>query len=480
LARPSAGVENSLPRVGQLTGCPPPDQNPTKPRCRVLTAPSAHDSFFEFASAPRFIQPLLRFKLFRRIIAPMGNSGNSPLPFGMDRLSLRLDKQDPYVSLHFIMIFVRDQERSLHFYLDQLRFRLIVDQRIAGIRWIEVAPPDGSASLALAQAQPDSIAELVGRDTRIYFITEDVQAKYEEWSSRGVRFESPPCKPQWGGVFTRFEDPDGNSFGLAGFDELTLGVEMRRRAITQKLEAERQAERELEIARQVQARLLPQRMPEARTLNYAGACLPARRVGGDFYDFLDLGQQRLGLVIGDIAGKGIAAALLMANLQANLRSQCATAAAQPSQFLDSVNQLFYENTADGDYATFFFSEYDDVSRRLRYANCGHLPALLLRRDGSLERLNSTATVLGLFDKWDCTLEVHQLFPGDTLVLYTDGATESFNDSGEEFGERRLIEALQRHRALAPQDLIDSVLAEVRGFNPQEQQDDITLIIGQVR
>jgi len=151
----------------------------------------------------------------------MANSVNSPLPFGMDHLALRLDNQDPYLSLHFIMIFVRDQERSLRFYLDQLGFRLIVDARIADTRWIEVAPPDGSANLALAAAGPDSVAELVGRDTRIYFVTEDVQAKYEEWSSRGVRFESPPNKPQWGGIFTRFEDPDGNSFGLAGFDELT-------------------------------------------------------------------------------------------------------------------------------------------------------------------------------------------------------------------------------------------------------------------
>jgi serine phosphatase RsbU (regulator of sigma subunit)/catechol 2,3-dioxygenase-like lactoylglutathione lyase family enzyme len=410
----------------------------------------------------------------------MGNSGNSPLPFGMDHLPLRLDKQDPYLTLHFIIIFVRDQERSLRFYLDQLGFRLIVDARVAGTRWIEVAPPDGSANLALAQAQPDSVAELVGRDTRIYFITEDVQAKYQEWSSRGVRFESPPNKPQWGGIFTRFEDPDGNSFGLAGFDELRLGVEMRRRALAQKLEAERQAERELEIARQVQARLFPQRMPPTRTLDYAGVCLPARHVGGDYFDFLDLGQQRLGLVIGDIAGKGFAAALLMANLQANLRSQCATATEQPNEFLHSVNQLFFENTADGDYATFFFSEYDDLSRRLRYANCGHLPALLLRRDGSLERLNSTATVLGLFDKWDCTLEERQLCPGDTVVLYTDGATESFNDSGEEFGERRLIESLHSHRALSPPALIDSIVADVRKFNPREQQDDITLIVGQVR
>ncbi len=332
-----------------------------------------------------------------------------------------------------------------------------------------------------ALATPDSeVYKLIGQDTRIYFITEDVNAKFNEWSRRGVRFQFPPQVPAWGGTFTRFEDVDGNSFGLAGFDELTLGVESQRRAIAQKLESERRAARDLEIARQVQAKLFPQRMPAVRTLEYAGACLQAREVGGDYYDFLDLGRERLVLVIGDIAGKGIAGALLMANLQANLRSQCAIAADEPRRFLRSVNQLFYENTADGDYATFFFAEYNDKTGWLRFANCGHLAALLLRRDGTLERLASIATVLGLFEDWDCMLEERQLFPGDTLVLYTDGMTESFNDSGEEFGEQRLIEALQRHRGESSQALVSSLLDEVRQFNPNEQQDDITLIVANCR
>jgi serine phosphatase RsbU (regulator of sigma subunit) len=170
----------------------------------------------------------------------------------------------------------------------------------------------------------------------------------------------------------------------------------------------------------------------------------------------------------------------MANLQASLRSQCATASDEPQRFLRSVNHLFYENTADGDYATFFFSEYDDKTQLLRYANCGHLCALLLRRDDTLERLGSTSTVLGLFEKWDCSFEERELFPGDTLVLYTDGATESFNEAGEEFGESRLIEALRRHRGLAPQAAIEAIVGEVRLFNPNEQQDDITLIVAHCR
>ncbi|HKS96989.1 MAG TPA: PP2C family protein-serine/threonine phosphatase, partial [Terriglobia bacterium] len=281
-------------------------------------------------------------------------------------------------------------------------------------------------------------------------------------------------------VVTQFRDVDGNSFTLAGFDELTQAVEAERRVVAEKLEAERRAAQELEIAKQVQARLFPQTLPSLPTLDYAGLCIQARLVGGDYYDFLNLGRERLGLVIGDVAGKGIAAALLMANLQANLRSQCAIALEEPQRFLRSVNRLFYDNTPDSTYATVFFAEYDATACRLRYANCGHLPALLLRRDHTLERLDSTCTVLGLFEDWDCAFEERQLFPGDTLALYTDGITESFNDVDEEFGEQRLIAALRRHQELPCQTLLRELVNEVRTFSPREQQDDITLIIARCR
>jgi serine phosphatase RsbU (regulator of sigma subunit)/predicted enzyme related to lactoylglutathione lyase len=406
---------------------------------------------------------------------------NSPTFFGIDRSFLRLDTRDLYLCLHFVMIFVRDQERSLRFYIDQLGFRLVVDQVFeSGGRWIEVAPPDGSASLSLALATPDSEAyNLIGRDSQIYFITEDVKAKFNEWSNRGIRFQFPPLEPEWGGIFTRFEDVDGNSFGLAGFDELTRGVETQRRALAQKLESERRAAQELEIAKQVQSRLFPQIHPEAKTLEYAGICMQARQVGGDYFDFLDLGQQRLGLVIGDVSGKGIAAALLMANLQANLRSQCAMALDHPERLLGSVNQLFYENTVESAYASLIFAEYDDQARRLRYANCGHLSGLLLQSDNTMERLDSTSTLLGLFKEWDCSLRECQLSPGDTLALYTDGVTEASNDLGEEFGEQRLVRALrQPHESC--QGLLSAVLGEVRAFTSGEQRDDITLIVAKCR
>jgi serine phosphatase RsbU (regulator of sigma subunit) len=391
---------------------------------------------------------------------------------------------------------VRDQDRSLRFYLDQLGFDLAFDASLpSGHRWVAVSPPDGSAVLTLIAPNPDSREyKLIGRPTQVVFVTEDVAAKFREWSKHGVRFRHTPRlrrvrynstalaerTPIWGGVFTRFEDVDRNSFELVSFDEVSEAVEAQRRAIAKKLESERRAAQELEIAKQVQARLFPQTLPPSSTLDYAGICIQARLVGGDYYDFLNLGQERLGLVIGDIAGKGIAAALLMANLQGNLRSQCAIALDQPQQFLRSVNQLFFENTNDSAYATLLFAEYDNKAQRLRYASCGHLSALLLRSDNTLERLDSTSTVLGLFKEWDCSIGERQLFSGDTLALYTDGVTESFNDVEEEFGEQRLIEALRRHRESSSHAMVKSIVDEVQSFSPREQHDDITLIVAKCR
>jgi serine phosphatase RsbU (regulator of sigma subunit)/uncharacterized glyoxalase superfamily protein PhnB len=379
-----------------------------------------------------------------------------------------------------VTVFVRDQDRSLRFYLDQLGFSLVADYHYGlGERWVAVAPPDGSTILGLVTPQPGSEEyNLIGRSRQIVFVTEDVTAKFREWLDRGVQFRHPPRTPDWGGTYTSFEDVDGNSFALVGFDEIRREIEAQRSVISEKLESERRAALELEIAKQVQARLFPQRLPPVRTLGYAGICVQARQVGGDYYDFLNLGEDRLGLVIADIAGKGIAAALLMANLQANLRSQCSIYPDQPLRSLKSVNQIFHENTTESAYTTLFFAEYDGKMQRLRYVNCGHLSPLLLRQDDTLELLDSTSTVLGLFKEWDSSLEERQLFSGDTLVLYTDGVTESSNDAGEEFGEQRLIETLRRHRDLPTQGLVASIIEEVRRFNPHEQQDDVTLIVAQ--
>ncbi|HMD07666.1 MAG TPA: SpoIIE family protein phosphatase [Candidatus Acidoferrum sp.] len=409
----------------------------------------------------------------------------------------------PHLRIHSINIYVRDQDRSLRFYVDQLGFHLAYDAKLqSGERLVAVAPPDGQAVLSLIAPKPDSFDfKLIGRSTRITLITEDVLAKYQEWSKRGVRFQHTPRlrrikfdletrqvrnaaespllgeeTPIWGGVTTRFRDPDGNTFSLVSFDEITHALEAQRRANAAKLELERRAAQELEIANEVQCRLFPQLRPPIQSLDYCGRCFPARAVGGDYYDFLDLGPDRFGLVIGDVSGKGIAAALLMANLQANLRSQCAISLDQPQRLLCAVNQLFSQNTPDGAFATLFLADYHIPSGHLRYINCGHPPALVLRCDDSIDRLDPTATVLGIFKKWDCELGEQTIHPGDTLVLYTDGITESFNQAQDEYGEARLIESLLRHRSQPSQSLLQNIVDDVRQFSPHEQHDDITLIV----
>jgi serine phosphatase RsbU (regulator of sigma subunit) len=405
--------------------------------------------------------------------------------------ALRAALLQPFLRLNFVTLWVRDQELSRQFFVETLSFETIVDvQTPEAGRWIVVAPPaagwlsgatgPGLPGIALVVPPERSDEhERIGKNTGFSFLTEDVRSLFEEWSRRGVRFPVPPMEPSWGSGQARyavFEDVEGNSFSLIEFDEATRALEAERRAQAARLQAERQAAHDLAIAKQVQTRLFPQRQPPIRTLLYAGICHPARTVGGDYYDFLDLGTRRLGLVVADIAGKGIGAALLMANFQAALRSQCATAWDQPERFLHSVNQLLYENTADGDYATLFFAEYDDDTRKLRYSNCGHPPALLLRGDGSLERLKSTCTVVGLFEQWDCAMEERQLAPGDAILLYTDGVTEALNGQGEEFGEKRLLAAARKHGQDSLPDLLAAVATQARTFSPHEQTDDITLIV----
>jgi serine phosphatase RsbU (regulator of sigma subunit)/predicted enzyme related to lactoylglutathione lyase len=400
-----------------------------------------------------------------------------------NRTVLRPDREGPYLCIQDVVVFVRDLDRSLHFYVDQLGFELIADKRTTsdGVGWIEVAPPDGSADLALVAPKPDSPEyKLIGGYRWLLFMTEDVDAKYKEWSERGVHFVSAPENAAWGGTYARFRDPDGNEFGLEGFDEVRRSLELRRQEQAEKLESERRAAHELEIAKQVQARLFPQLQPQLKTMEYAGICLQARQVGGDYFDFLNLGPQRLGLIIGDVSGKGIAAALLMANLQASFRSQSVLAFDQPEVLLKSVNRLFYDNTGENAYASLFYAEYDDVTSRLRYANCGHLCGLLLRAGGEVKQLDSTSTLLGLFGEWDCPMREQQVCSGDVLALYTDGVTEATNQHGEEFGERNLVEALRRHRELSCQVLLTTILEEVRRFSSEEQTDDITAIIAKFR
>ncbi len=244
----------------------------------------------------------------------------------------------------------------------------------------------------------------------------------------------------------------------------------------EKRQAVLRARSELEIARSVQQKFFPQRTKTLRTLQCAGRCVPAREVGGDYYDFLDLAPGVLGFVVADVSGKGIAAALLMANLQGCFRSLCDSGPrSSPRWMLRAVNSLFYDCTPPEQYATLFFGQYDDATGRLAYVNCGHPPAVLAHAAGPLERLLPTATVIGAFRDWTCEERDIVLAPGDTLVVYSDGVTEAGIDTEREFGEARLLSMVQAGGAAGLEPLVDSIVDTAREASAGGHTDDITVL-----
>lgn len=238
---------------------------------------------------------------------------------------------------------------------------------------------------------------------------------------------------------------------------------------------------EIVVARAVQRWLFPREKPPLRTLDYSGKCVQARTVGGDYYDFLNLGEGRLGFILADIAGKGVAAALLMANLQGNIHTcGCADRAKLPS-ILAALNHHLYEHSEANRYATLFFGCYNDEARSLVYVNCGHSPPLVLRKNRRVERLEATATVLGLFGTWECSVAETHIESGDLFTIFSDGVTEAAASSGDEFGEQRLLSILERSRNLESSSILRNVEQAVEEFRAGERpQDDLTLVVARAQ
>jgi sigma-B regulation protein RsbU (phosphoserine phosphatase) len=237
--------------------------------------------------------------------------------------------------------------------------------------------------------------------------------------------------------------------------------------------------REIEIAREVQQRLFPQNLPEVPALSYAGHCRPARGVGGDYYDFLALASGRLGLAIGDVSGKGVPAALLMASLQASVRGQSQSEAGHVAELMTNVNRLVCDASPENRYATFFYGQFDAATRRLVYSNGGHNAPILLRGSEIL-RLETGGPPVGLFRPSRYEQEEIALEPGDMLILYTDGMSEAENPAQDEWGEDALIAAVRGSLALAPVDIIARVMESADSFAAgAPQHDDMTLVIARV-
>ena len=235
------------------------------------------------------------------------------------------------------------------------------------------------------------------------------------------------------------------------------------------------ARRELDEARRIQRKLLPAAMPIVDGCEIAASWQPAAGVGGDCYDAIQFGAARFGLSIADVVGKGIPAALLMSNLQASVRA-FATAAAQPADLCQQVNRILCGHIAEGRFISFFYCVADLEESTLTYANAGHYPPILVRSDGTIERLAAGGAVLGVFPEGTYEQAQASFHTGDRLVLFTDGISEAFNAADEEFGEARLTDVVVANRSCSAPALQARLAAAVADFSEGRFQDDATLIV----
>lgn len=233
-------------------------------------------------------------------------------------------------------------------------------------------------------------------------------------------------------------------------------------------------DQELERACEIQRALLPKTLPQLPGVQLAGAWQPAKVVGGDYFDVIRLDSKRLGVCIGDVAGKGISAALLMANLQASFRA-LATADASPSAVCAKLNAFLCSNLALGKFITLFYGILDAERLTFTYESAGHCPALLLKKAGQVEVLHGEGAVLGVLPDWTYRDSVASLAAGDRLLLYTDGVTEAENHAGEEFGEARLVHAARLADGSAD-NMQRKIMEEVSGFCGANFADDATLVV----
>jgi sigma-B regulation protein RsbU (phosphoserine phosphatase) len=287
------------------------------------------------------------------------------------------------------------------------------------------------------------------------------------------------------------------------FNSMTASIEK----LIQEQKEKQRLENELAIAQEVQAQLFPRQVSELESLEVHGFCRPARTVSGDYYDFLTASSHKLILAVGDISGKGISAALLMATIHSAVRAYSvenlpqmrepvavgAVAGAgrvlaawpegvevSPGALLSLLNHQLYESTPPEKYATLFLGIYDGRSHHLTYSNGGHLPPILIARDGSIRRLEAGGTVVGLFDNMTYAEGAVEMHPGEIFLAYSDGVTEPENDFGE-FGEQRLIDLVRDNRELPLPEISQIVtLAVDNWIGDNEQPDDVTLVLARAR
>lgn len=278
-----------------------------------------------------------------------------------------------------------------------------------------------------------------------------------------------------------FRIPAGNRDQLDAMGDSFNRMSASILKLMQEVSEKERLEKEIEIAKEVQNQLFPQQLPPTRNLELAASCMPAREVSGDYYDFLPLEDKGLDVVVGDISGKGISAALMMASIQSSIRGKL-RGPLQPekqnqrmAETVAEVNRQIYQRSSPEIYSTLVITHFDADTRRLAYCNAGHHPPLVFS-EGEVTGLTIGGTVVGLFENWDYEGDEIQLSAGDLVVFFTDGVVEAENEEGEQFGTGRLIDLIQPNTFLTAHDIQSLILEQVFDWaSSQEQADDITVL-----
>jgi sigma-B regulation protein RsbU (phosphoserine phosphatase) len=325
--------------------------------------------------------------------------------------------------------------------------------------WLYREPDVGDEDRAkLAQLQSELLLPLSARDKLLGFISLGPKLSDEPYSGTDVRLLK----------------------SVAAQTGLALENARLMSAIANEIAQRERLNREVEIAREVQERLFPQTLPPIIGVDYSGACRPALGVGGDYYDFLALPGGQLGIAIGDVSGKGIAAALMMASLQASLRGEATRAPENLAALISNVNRLVYEASSSNRYATFFYGQYNPATRLLTYVNAGHNPPMLFHRsaqDWQISRLETGGTVVGLLESFPYQQAAVTINPSDVLIAFTDGISEAMNNADEEWGEQPLMETVASCAGVSPSEIIARIMLAADTFVAgARQHDDMTLVV----
>jgi sigma-B regulation protein RsbU (phosphoserine phosphatase) len=253
-------------------------------------------------------------------------------------------------------------------------------------------------------------------------------------------------------------------------------VAIERTRLHQEILIKKKLEEELLIARKIQQSFLPPKDPELDGLDISGINIPSEQVGGDYYDFIPIIEDQIGIVIGDVSGKGIPAALIMASFRASLKAEIRNNYAIGTIFF-KVNNLLYESIERENYVTAVYGVLDIKNKVFTFSNAGHNPPILRREEGTIEYLTEGGVALGILQNHDYKEMVLGLNPGDFILFYTDGVTEAKNEFGEEFGTKRLEKILLENYALKARQIQDKIYQEIKEFTQDKAgQDDFTMIV----